>query len=227
LASQQKPAPHVPAPPPTVHAAVHVPPEQVGDPPPHFTQVPPVLPHDVSRVPAVHWLSVPSQHPPLHAVCDAPHATSQDPVLVLHDSPGAQSPGWAQPASPRASAAAVSAPVSAAPVSPPEEEPSGEPSLPLDVWSAPVSAPLLPPCTSVVASLPPPPSAMAPEPPEPLHPPPATAATASVASAATTPRRARLIYCQTQPDCVRQAFCVESATHGVTLPVQVDEVDCQ
>jgi hypothetical protein len=34
-------------------------------------------------------------------------------------------------------------------------------------------------------------------------------------------------YCHTQPDCARHVVCVESAAHGVTVPVQFDELDCQ
>jgi hypothetical protein len=34
-------------------------------------------------------------------------------------------------------------------------------------------------------------------------------------------------YCQVHPCCALHVVCVESAVHGVTVPVQTDEVDCQ
>jgi hypothetical protein len=178
--SQQKPFPHGSAP-PTVHAEVHVPPPHVGTPPPHFTQMPPVSPQSESAVPAAHWFTDSSQHPPLHGVCVVPpHAVSHAPVFVLHDCPALHWAAWTQP------------PVSPAPVSPPEEEEASPPleeveSVPVScaTWSAPVSAPLLvlPPWESVVTSLPPS-SEVTPEPPLPPQPAPTSGTTEPSTSAA-------------------------------------------
>jgi hypothetical protein len=80
--SQQKPLPQS-SDPPTVHADTQAPAEHVGVPPPHVVHDPPLAPHWVSAVPATH--EVPLQQPPLHAVCEAPHADSHWPVDVLQD----------------------------------------------------------------------------------------------------------------------------------------------